>query len=81
MATVRAYWGSLRNTRNTIAQLLGTDIRGADTQVRAVSGADLATVAIVMKALVDKGLISNAELDAARDAALAELWDTEQPLP
>lgn len=81
MATVRAYWNALRNTRNAVAVRLGCDIAGADASIRAVSGADLACIAVLVKVLTDKGVITDADLQAAQAVVLADVWDTEPPLP
>lgn len=81
MATVRQYWNALRATRNTLALRLGIDLTASSKELRATSGSDLAAVAIVIKALTDKGVISDAELQAAQQAALADAWDDEPQLP
>lgn len=79
MATTRQYWNALKNTRDAIAITMGTDVTMLQPGARAISNATLATVAIVVKALTDKGVISDAELTAARNAALGDVWDREKP--
>lgn len=80
MASPRTYWVALRNTRNAVATRLGCDVTRADVSVRAISGADLACVVVLVKALTDKGVITDAELSAAQAAVLADVWDVEPPL-
>ena len=79
MTTARQYWGALRTTRNQIAQAMGTWIPSLPVEARAVSNADMALVGIVMKALVDNNVLTDAQLQAAQAAALAEVWDPEAP--
>lgn len=81
MATTRGYWNALRSTRNAIALRMGVDASGVPKDIRALANANLATVAVVIKALTDKGVITDADLTAARDAAIADIWDDEPNLP
>jgi hypothetical protein len=81
MATVRQYFNALRATRNQVALFMGADLTSTPKDMRSGDNAGLAAVAVVIKALTDKGVISDAELQAAQTAALADLWDTEPPLP
>ena len=81
MATTRQYWNALKSTRDQIAVLMGVDVAGMPKTARALANANLATVGIVVKALTDKGVISDADLTAARNAAIADVWDDEPNLP
>lgn len=77
MATARQYWNGLKTVRDAVALRLGVDIPGSNVGIRAASGGDLAALAVVLKVLTDKGLVSDAEWQAAQAAALAEIWDRE----
>jgi hypothetical protein len=81
MTTVRQYWNSLVATRNTVALRLGVSVPDTQKTARALANADLALVAVVCKAIVDKGLLTDADLQAARDAAIADTWNDEPDLP
>lgn len=79
MATVtaRAVWTQLRDALLTIARRMGSDLSDAPKPLRVALFALLAIVAVVVKALVDNGVLTVAQLLAARDAAVAETWDDE----
>jgi hypothetical protein len=81
MATPRQYWNAVRNVRNAVCLAMGTDFTFAPPQLRALSNADLAALVIVIKALTDNGILTDAQLQAAQQAIAAELWDVEAPLP
>lgn len=69
---VESYLNTLRNTRDAIALDLGTDTTLGSVQMRALSDADLTCVAMVMKALVDKGLMTASDFTTAMAATVAE---------
>jgi hypothetical protein len=80
VATVRGYWNTLRTVRNQIAYVMGVDATTVSKDVRALANANLAAVAIVIKCLTDKGVLTDAELQARATAALGtdgSLWDDE----
>lgn len=81
MATVRAYLTALGTTRNQVAALFGTDIAQLPKEIRASSNANLVCIALVVKALTDKGVITPADLQAAQAAVLADVWTQEPSLP
>lgn len=86
MATTRGYWNVLRTTRDLIGMRMGVDVNGCGKEARALANANLAAVAIVIKALTDKGVVTDAELQARANAALGQdgsIWDDEplQPPP
>lgn len=81
MATTRAYYNSLIDTRNQICIFMGSTAGTRPNDMRALCNSTLAAVAIVVKALTDNGVITDAQLLAAKNAALADLWDIEQPTP
>lgn len=79
MATTVTYYRQLKNARDTIAAALGVDVRSVQTETRAMSNAVLACLAILIKALTDNGVLTDAQLQAAVQTALAEAWDPEPP--
>lgn len=81
MATVRQYYNNLKDARDQICTFMGSTAAGRPSDQRALTNSTLAAVAIVVKALTDKGVITDAELLAAKNAALADLWDQELPTP
>lgn len=80
MATVQQYFNALRTTRNTLCGLLGVSFPDTEKTVRTLSSSDLACLAVVVKALTDKGVITDADLQAAQASALTGAWDAEPPL-
>lgn len=78
MATVRQYYNALKTTRDTVCQYMGTIPDSLPADRRAYMNATLVCVAIVVKALVDKNIISDADLTAARNSAIGDVWDQEQ---
>lgn len=81
MATFRQYVGQLWATQREIASRLGSDLSTAEKRTRVVDQSLLAVVAIVVKALVDKGVITDQDLGAARNAVLGENWPEEPDDP
>lgn len=81
MATVRQYVTQMRGTMNTVATQMGVDVTRTDKQARVTVTCLLAIIAVVVKTLVDKGVISNAELQATLDGAVGEVWPPESDLP
>jgi hypothetical protein len=79
VATVAQYVTQMRNRQDIIARKLGSDIAGADKGTRVVNLAILILLAVVIKVLVDKNLITDAELLAALNQARDDTWP-EEPL-
>lgn len=79
MATVAAktVFTQLRSALLAIGTRMGCDLSTATKPQRVALFACLALLSVVVKALVDNGVLTTAQLFAARDAALAELWDDE----
>jgi hypothetical protein len=88
VATIAQYTKIMRDTQADIARKLGVDLSSADQQTRAIALSALAVQAMLIKVLVDKGVVSNAELLAASNAVRSAnympqpepaepvLWDT-----
>lgn len=82
MATVKAYTQTLLDRQQVIARKLGTNIGGiGDVQTRVVNRALLILVAVLVKTLVDKGVITDAELSATLDMARDDAYITEPVNP
>lgn len=79
MATVRNYYLNLKDARDQICSWLGSTAATRPSDQRALTNATLAAVAIVVKALTDNGAITDAQLLAAKNAALADIWNVEPP--
>jgi hypothetical protein len=82
VAVARTLWESLRTFRNQVALRMGTDVTRAPQDVRALGNANLATVAVLAKVLLDNNVITAAQLNAAAAAALGadgSVWDPETP--
>lgn len=68
MATIKQYASQLWATHKTIAQKFGVDVASADRLTRSVALAEDVMLGTLVKILVDKGLITNADLTAAYTA-------------
>lgn len=67
-----------------IARKFGSNLDGAGKQTRILNLALLTLIAVLIKTLVDKGLITDAELTATLNAARDDLYadePTELPPP
>jgi hypothetical protein len=70
----------LQATRDVIALAMGSDVRHTPPDMRALSNATLAITASLMKALLDNGVLTMDQVQAATDAALGAdgtAWDAE----
>jgi hypothetical protein len=84
MATVKQYITQMRQAQNAIAMKMGVDLSRADKQTRVAILACDAMLAVVLRYLIigKPGLsLSDAELQAALDAAVADLYDDEPNEP
>lgn len=72
MTSVRTYIAQMEERQYQIGLALGCDLSHADKQTRVLNKALLAMIAITMKTLVDQGVITDAQLVATLNAALAE---------
>lgn len=77
MASVQQYVEALAAREKMVADKLGVDLGRSDKTTRVVNRCMLVLVAVTVKAMVDKGLLTDAEmlalLDAAGAAAFADL--------
>lgn len=70
MATVKQYALKLWDIRTTVSRQLGSDIATADAATRAEAMASDVVTATVLKLLVDKGVVTDAQLNAAAAAIM-----------
>lgn len=73
------YQADLRDATYDIAPYMGSDIVQAPTDHRVFNSASLAVVASVVRLLVIDGVISEAQFQAALDAARASAFPSEAP--
>lgn len=84
MATVKQYVTVLQQREFVIARKLGSDVRRADKGDRVLNTAILILLSVLIKTLVDKGVITDGELSATLDGARDDIWDDvprDPPLP
>jgi hypothetical protein len=82
VATTRQYWSTLRTWQQNIAQKFGVNIQYGSMEGRAVAATDAAMVAILVKALTDKGVLTDADILAAwQDARDDAGWVQESADP
>lgn len=74
MATVHNYLDQMLALEVQLANALGTDTTTMSKELRVVATAVTAMVAVVIKALTDNAVLTNAQLTAAVNAAKAETW-------
>lgn len=65
MASLKVYGRTLWELQQTICNRVGFDLRRSSTETRGVVISVDATFALLIKALVDKGVFTDAELNAA----------------
>jgi len=85
MTTIPQYARVMRNAQWDVCMRLGVDMSTATSTERAMAISGLVTQAILVKALVDKGIITDAELLAAINAVRNSPWqpgqEPEHPVP
>jgi hypothetical protein len=76
MATAKQYWSTLKNAQETLCERFGMNLTQAPIATRALADADAAILAVLVKALTDKGVITDADLmEAWRGARDDNEWD------
>lgn len=81
MATIPAYVDALTTAALAIARKRGVLAARTDKQTRVIFLALLTILATLAKAIVDKGLLTNAELQAALDLAASDTYADEPVEP
>jgi hypothetical protein len=79
MTTIPTYVQQMRDRQAVIARKLGSDIGQVDKQTRVANLSLLVLLAAVIKTLVDKGVITDAELLATLNAARDDTY-ADEPL-
>jgi hypothetical protein len=67
VATIRQYVNQLWNVQQAIARQLGFDLNHGELRDRAIVLSSNLTSAVILKTLVDKGVITDADLQASMD--------------
>jgi hypothetical protein len=81
MATVKAYATQLTQRARVVARMFGADPERSSKELRVLLRTVQIELAVVVKLLVDKGVVTDAELIAAFDAAAADLYPDEPNEP
>lgn len=81
--TVKQYVDAMRQRQDVVAAKMGVVLRGSSVEIRVLNLTVLALIGVVIKTLVDKGLVTDAEFLAVMNGAAADAWDVEpiQPPP
>lgn len=74
MTTARQYVNIIRDRQDQISVRLGADIRQTNKEIRVMNTSAMAMLAVLVKTVVDKGLITDADLNATFNTAMAEIW-------
>jgi hypothetical protein len=83
MASIGEYVNQMRDRQTVIARRFGSDISRARKPERVLNLALLVLLAAVVKALTDKGVVTDGELLAALNSARDIDWPDEpsEPVP
>lgn len=76
MATVQTYVSQILQVQKQVALKMGSSILDKRLQILLASSA--VPVAVLIKVLVDKGVVTNAELQNALDTAMNDTWPEAQ---
>lgn len=77
MGTVPGYVTAMRDAGVAIGRKRGVDFAQADKQTRVLALTLITLLAVVVRALFVAGAVTDAQLRAALDAAMADLYDDE----
>jgi hypothetical protein len=72
VATVQTYVSQILQVQKQVALKMGSSILDKRLQILLASSA--VPVAVLIKVLVDKGVVTNAELQNALDTAMNDVW-------
>jgi len=72
VATVQTYVSQILQVQKQVAMKMGSSILDKRLQILLASSA--VPVAVLIKVLVDKGVVTNAELQNALDTAMNDVW-------
>lgn len=79
--TGKQYLARLRRFTVRVASALGSDVSGSSTELRCAVMAVLCVVAVLIKLLVDAGLLTSDQVAAALTAAEDDLYEREPTNP
>ena len=77
--TVVQYVDAMRERQERLAMLLGSDIRGMDQSLKTILTCSNAMTAICFLAFTSLGLVTDEQLAAAFDDAMAQAFPPEPP--
>lgn len=80
MATLKQYTRNLWQVHRTVAGKLGLNVTWGEPEQRVLVIADDVMLAVLLKLLVDKGLVTDAELNAAYNAAASAALPKQPPV-
>jgi hypothetical protein len=75
MTTIQQYVSTLYVKQDVVAAKLGVDLSRSSKSDRVMNRCTLILVAVLTKAIVDKGLATDAEMLALLDSAGSVAWD------
>jgi hypothetical protein len=81
MATLAQYNNALKQSSAAVARKMGVHFAGADMQTRVMVRVILGMFATLIKLLVDKGVLTDAEIQTAFDAAAGTAYTPEPSVP
>lgn len=81
MTTYRQYFDQLRISSRGMSGKFGVDMRMGSRESRTILAVVGAALAAILKLLVDKGVVTDAEVQAAFQAAAGDTWDPEPDEP
>ena len=79
MATIKGYVQNLWDAQQFIARQLGADIRVISTEARVIVLSIDLTTAVILKTLVDKGVVTDAELVTTMTAVRNAIYKRQPP--
>lgn len=81
MASLKTYGRTLWDLQQTVCNKVGFDLRRSSTETRGIMIAVDATFALLIKALVDKGVFTDLELNAAVQGVRNTAFNQLGPAP
>ena len=81
MATVKTYGTRLWGAYRALGRAMGVDLASSSKEARVLIKATCAILGVLLKVLVDRGVLTDAQLEAGYAAAEAELYPDEPVNP
>lgn len=81
MTSIPQYVKIMRDAQWSIASKLGVDISRADKTTRVLMLSTLVVLAVVVKTIVDQGLVTDAQLKATLNTLRQAAYNDEPPEP